>query len=335
MRKTTNYGLALYDKEDKMNITSEENSLNHNMELIDSALKEIDNKSNSSSEGTGSGFTTEQISALDGMFKVCAYIKENVNTEYNAFKIAFGIDNEGGNEEPKPDTTKTLQSISATYTGGNVRVGTSVNSLTGLTVKAHYSDGTSSNVTGYTLSGTIAEGNNTITVTYQELTTTFIVIGIPEVNTDGKVDTTVQIETYDVGFNNSGSTTSATGLAVTKLYEFDNTGATGYFNLMGLFPYVDENPGSSTGRAQAFVDGVYVDPYSCYGSGKPLNKTNTEGKIAVNLTTNKCNGIKVTIAYKYIDDCYLYVEKTGQVLFAGKNTPYYGMSNIDGTLIEA
>jgi hypothetical protein len=40
MRKTTNYGLALYDKEDKMNITSEENSLNHNMELIDSALKE-------------------------------------------------------------------------------------------------------------------------------------------------------------------------------------------------------------------------------------------------------------------------------------------------------
>lgn len=40
MRKTTNYGLALYDKEDKMNITSEENSLNHNMEIIDSALKE-------------------------------------------------------------------------------------------------------------------------------------------------------------------------------------------------------------------------------------------------------------------------------------------------------
>ena len=40
MRKTTNYGLALYDAEDKMSITASENSLNANMELIDSTLKE-------------------------------------------------------------------------------------------------------------------------------------------------------------------------------------------------------------------------------------------------------------------------------------------------------
>lgn len=46
MRKTTNYGLALYDKEDKMNITSEENSLNASMEIIDKTLKEKANQSN-------------------------------------------------------------------------------------------------------------------------------------------------------------------------------------------------------------------------------------------------------------------------------------------------
>lgn len=40
MRKTTNYGLSLYDKTDKMNITAEENSLNANMEIIDNALQE-------------------------------------------------------------------------------------------------------------------------------------------------------------------------------------------------------------------------------------------------------------------------------------------------------
>ena len=40
MRKTTNYGLALYDKEDKMNITSENDSLNANMIIIDNALKD-------------------------------------------------------------------------------------------------------------------------------------------------------------------------------------------------------------------------------------------------------------------------------------------------------
>jgi hypothetical protein len=40
MQKTENYGLALYEKEDKMSITDEENSLNSNMKIIDNALKE-------------------------------------------------------------------------------------------------------------------------------------------------------------------------------------------------------------------------------------------------------------------------------------------------------
>lgn len=47
MRKTTNYGLTLYDKEDKMSITSSENSLNANMEIIDKKLKEISDKPSS------------------------------------------------------------------------------------------------------------------------------------------------------------------------------------------------------------------------------------------------------------------------------------------------
>lgn len=38
MRQTTNLGLALYDTTDKMNITGAENSLNHNMELIDAEI---------------------------------------------------------------------------------------------------------------------------------------------------------------------------------------------------------------------------------------------------------------------------------------------------------
>ncbi len=40
MKKTDNYGLTLYDPEDKMSITAEENSLNANMKIIDGALKE-------------------------------------------------------------------------------------------------------------------------------------------------------------------------------------------------------------------------------------------------------------------------------------------------------
>lgn len=74
----------------------------------------------------------------------------------------------------------TLTSISATYTGGDVAVGTSLNDLTGITVTATYSDGSTSNVIGYTLSGEIVEGSNTITVSYGGKSTTFTVTGVAE-----------------------------------------------------------------------------------------------------------------------------------------------------------
>lgn len=81
-------------------------------------------------------------------------------------------------DEPNPE--KTLTSISAVYSGGDVTAGTAVSALTGIVVTAHYSDGTSATVTGYTLSGTIAEGSNTITVSYGGKTTTFTVTGTAE-----------------------------------------------------------------------------------------------------------------------------------------------------------
>lgn len=42
--------------------------------------------------GTGSGLTVEMATALDNMFKVCAYTKEDVSEECNAFRNAFGLD---------------------------------------------------------------------------------------------------------------------------------------------------------------------------------------------------------------------------------------------------
>ena len=94
-----------------------------------------------------------------------------------------------GNDAPDtpvvPDEPEViLSSISATYNGGNVLVGTSVTALTGIVVTAHYSDGTSETVSGYTLSGTIVEGNNTITVSYGGKTNTFTVVGIAESGND-------------------------------------------------------------------------------------------------------------------------------------------------------
>lgn len=121
-----------------------------------------------------SGLTTAQVNALDGMFKVCAFTKDNVSAEYTAFKTAFGIADSSG------ETEVTLTSISATYSGGDVPVGTAVTELTGIVVTAHYSDGTSKAVTGYTLDGTIAEGENTVTVIYGGKMTEFVVVGVAE-----------------------------------------------------------------------------------------------------------------------------------------------------------
>lgn len=50
------------------------------------------------------GLTTAQIEALDGMFKVCAFTKDDISAEYSAFVNAFGIEDSGngedGNETP-------------------------------------------------------------------------------------------------------------------------------------------------------------------------------------------------------------------------------------------
>lgn len=132
---------------------------------------------------TISGLTTAQVNALNEMFKVCAYTQSDVSAQYNAFKTAFGIGESGGEDsgDDEPITpTVTLTSISATYNGGEVLVGTDIDDLTGITVTGTYSDGTTKNIIDYTLSGEIIEGTNTITVSYDGKTTTFVVTGYVE-----------------------------------------------------------------------------------------------------------------------------------------------------------
>lgn len=157
----------------------------------------------------GSGLTTEQANALDGMFKVCAFTKADISAEYNAFCTAFGIE------------AATITGISATYSGGDVAVGTAVTDLTGIVVTANYSDGSKRTVTGYTLSGTIAEGSNTITVTYEGMTTTFTVTGVAEEVTLSSISATYSGGDVAVGT----AVTDLTGIVVTAHYS-DGTSKT-------------------------------------------------------------------------------------------------------------
>lgn len=167
--------------------------------------------------GNANGLTAEQISALDGLFKICAYTADAKNA-YKAFQTAFGIVSEVVPDEPDPE--KTLTSIFAVYSGGDVTAGTAVNDLTGIVVTAHYSDGTSEVVTGYTLSGTIAEGENTITVSYGGKTTAFIVTGTAEDSTDllEGVEWTNGLRILNSGtvYENQASWTTSDYVAVTS-----------------------------------------------------------------------------------------------------------------------
>jgi len=101
------------------------------------------------------------------------------NIDALAAELGLSAGDPGDDVTPE-EPVVTLTDITASYTGGDVPVGTALTDLTGITVTAHYSDGSSRTVTDFTLSGTIAEGSNTVTVTYAGKTAAFTVTGIAE-----------------------------------------------------------------------------------------------------------------------------------------------------------
>ncbi len=188
-----------------------------------------------------SALTSAQIAALDGMFKIAAYA-ENASAAYAAFQTAFGIG--GDSSGDSGETEVILTGISATYRGGSVPVGTAVADLTGIVVTARYSDGTSEAVTGYTLSGTIAEGSNIITVTYQGMTAVFTVTGAADSGGE------------DTGVSNETAWTDGVAYTFTTIpneYPDKNTGEIKAYSGWGRTPYL-YCKGASKLRVTAITD---------------------------------------------------------------------------------
>lgn len=262
-----------------------------------------------------SALNAAQINALDGMFKVCAFTKPDVSAEYNAFKTAFGI---GSGEEPdvpdvpeEPDEPeKTLASISAVYSGGSVTAGTVVSELTGIVVTAHYSDGTSETVTGYALSGEIAEGENTVTVTYQGKTATFTVTGMAE--SGGEEATTPfgveWTEGYlvSVGANTTGElTANSTWVASdyidvtgkTEVRVYNDSGK--LFTFQGCFFDAEKQSSRETGW---YFHKQYVQGSATYPS--PLVLPIPEGAAYCRLSTSIQSGSASTGCVRYDELTY-------------------------------
>lgn len=144
-----------------------------NIDIIEQILRSIVELENSAG-GSAGGISATARELLITVLRNGVYISDQ-SANITDLETALGGSGESGGE-----TEKTLISISATYSGGDVAVGTAVTDLTGIVVTATYSDGSTATVTDYTMSGEIAEGENTITVAYKGMITTFTVTGIAE-----------------------------------------------------------------------------------------------------------------------------------------------------------
>ena len=142
--------------------------------------QELENRIDQLEKSGGAGGLSQPLRvAIYNLLMAAAYTSTGHESDKAALaELLTGGDTGSGDDGG--ETEAILSSISATYNGGDVTVGTAVDSLTGIVVTAHYSDGSSETVTGYTLIGEIVEGSNTITVSYGGKTTTITVNGVAE-----------------------------------------------------------------------------------------------------------------------------------------------------------
>ena len=188
-----------------------ETGIKENSDNIDKLSEDIaDLKENGS--GSGTGWTKVQIDLLDEIGNYLPFTSADGGKKWDNLIASL---RGGASEEPDTPTDVTLTSISATYNGGEVATGTALTDLTGITVTATYSDGTTKAVTGYTLSGEILEGENTITVSYEGKTATFTVVGVAESGGDvtAELITDGLLDYFD--FRNCSYNNTASGGATT------------------------------------------------------------------------------------------------------------------------
>ena len=333
-------------------IITDREQINTNKEGV-AQLKEDLEQLKQNGTGTGTGLSTEAINKLDEIGNHIPFASATGGTLWDELIVLLRNGSSGDDSGSGGDTTATPTSISATYTGGEVTTGTALSDLTGITVTATYSDGTTKTVTGYTLSGEILEGENTITVSYSGLTNTFTVTGIVE---SGGGDTTAELVTdglvsyFDFRtceYNNAGSggstliqPTQGSG----QLFTWSNNAVTEQSADYGVrvsrgFMYA-ENGGtnqSECGESFTWVFNSYLTSLSSpmfstdYGALSNMKKINYEPRYNTSSSTQKvakegCGNRKEN-GY---DLLFIVVDKNICKLYFGNEL----IKEIDGNTIE-
>lgn len=135
-----------------------------------------------------------------------------------------------------------------------------------------------------------------------------------------KLDTSPLIDKYDWRWGRGNETGQVSaGWCITEWYKF-NPQKTGLVTIVGwigndsnqyTFQYHTEN---STWR-----DWFY------FNNGNAEGTRNIQNSSGIRLLYE----ISFSIDMSLLDECYAYVLETGQIFFAGKNSIYYGYTNIN------
>lgn len=282
--------------------------------------------------------------AMDTLFSKAAYADDDAASSYTTFHAWA--------------TANPVSSITAVFTQGSATIydTDSLDTLKQyLVVTANYSDGTTATVTDCTLSGTLTEGTSTITVNYGGKNTTFTVM-VSEYEVPNT--TAIIAEEGKVWSKTTGSTTNKAGFGITNWYSYEFTQealeACQYWDATN--EYMSTNgwagikvqtpdyltyaagyswPSSANYKHTLGTDGTGIEAFTIARNALVSIQFSRYSKISVT-----ANGFSASIPLLDIDYCFAYWYKpaagtifptgvtNGDIIFAGKHTPYYGLNNI-------
>lgn len=168
---------------------------------------------------------------------------------------------------------------------------------------------------------------DTATVTIQSVTGD-VVISCAGVEQTGPVDTSPVIAVNNAQTNQGEGTTTNAYTCVTKLYKVKEVSEK--VTLVYCTPWDRWNSSLNAPAIQLYLGDTYVTYWS-QTVGNDVADALVEHTRAIDNNYGNCDSVRFTLWQNHIDNSYVYLRDTGDIIFAGKNTKYYGMANIDGT----
>ena len=139
-------------------------------------------------------------------------------------------------------------------------------------------------------------------------------------------DTSAEIKATGIKYVEGNNTYSGDGAyyAITVNIKLDESST--ILHPAGILP--TKGAVTGMGSLHIFKDGVYVNYVQQFSNRWAQNASGTMTEYHHSWNVAEYNQIAFTLDIRCIDDSYMYDYETGQVFFAGKNTPYYGMAYV-------